>query len=262
MIPKIIHYCWFSNDPLPKEAQRCIDSWKKYLPDYQIRKWTLKDFDVESVAFTKEALEQRKWAYLTDYVRHYALYNYGGLYMDSDVLVLKNLNSLMTGDFVSAVEYHPGKEQIPVIKQRIDKNGKRTTDEIRVPGIGVQAAILAAIPHHELNRDCMDFYHNCSLQEVLAKKYTAPIVISHIAEKLGFVYLNKKQNLDKNVVLFPAKVFANYNQVAKDSYAVHCCAGSWVKKNFKQRIVDCLRMNKLVGKLFSFLFVKKPDDLY
>ncbi len=89
MIPKIIHYCWLSSEPYPEKIQNCIDSWKKILPDYEIKLWNMNNFDINSIDFVKEACSVKKWAFASDYIRLYALYNYGGIYLDSDVLIKK-----------------------------------------------------------------------------------------------------------------------------------------------------------------------------
>ena len=101
MIPKIIHYCWFGGNPLPEEAKKCIDSWKKFLPEYEIKEWNESNFDVESIPYTKEAYEAKKWAFVSDYVRFWVLYNYGGLYFDTDVEVIKPIDDIISrGNFM------------------------------------------------------------------------------------------------------------------------------------------------------------------
>jgi hypothetical protein len=250
MIPKIIHYCWFSKDPLPSDAVRCIESWKKHMPNYQIRKWTLDDFDVNEVAFTKDALDQRKWAYLTDYVRHYALYNFGGVYMDSDVLVFKSFDPLLTENFISSVECHPGPQEAIELKKRIDSAYCRNSTEIKVPGIGVQAAVLCASPGHILNKKCMDFYKSITLAEVLEKHYTAPTVIAYNSEQFGFVYRDVDQSLNESIKFYSSAVFGNFNQYSKKSFAIHCCAGSWVEKGFKEKFKDFLKQNLFTRNLY------------
>lgn len=95
MIPKIIHYCWFGRSPLPAEAKRCIESWKKFLPDYEIKEWNEDVFDIYSNTYVKEAYENHKFAFVTDYVRLYALMTEGGIYMDTDVEVLKSYDSFL-----------------------------------------------------------------------------------------------------------------------------------------------------------------------
>ena len=89
MIPKIIHYCWFGGNPLPKLAQKCLDSWKKYFPDYEIKEWNEQNFDVEQNAYAKYCYEQKMWAYLSDYVRLAVVEREGGLYFDTDVEVVR-----------------------------------------------------------------------------------------------------------------------------------------------------------------------------
>jgi mannosyltransferase OCH1-like enzyme len=88
MIPKTIHYCWFGKGQLPDLAIKCITSWKKYLPDYEIKLWNEENFDVNAIPYVKEAYFSRKFAFVTDYVRLFALYTEGGVYMDTDVEIL------------------------------------------------------------------------------------------------------------------------------------------------------------------------------
>lgn len=95
MIPKVIHYCWFGRNPLPPLAEKCIDSWKKYLPDYEIKEWNEDNFDVNAIAYTKEAYEAKKYAFVSDYARFWILYNYGGIYFDTDVEVIKPMDDLI-----------------------------------------------------------------------------------------------------------------------------------------------------------------------
>src|SRR5699024_8907222 len=95
MIPKIIHYCWFGGNELSKTTKVCINSWKKKLPDYKIIEWNESNFDINSNQYVKEAYQAGRYAFVTDYVRLYVLYHYGGIYMDTDVEVLKSLDSFL-----------------------------------------------------------------------------------------------------------------------------------------------------------------------
>ena len=95
MIPKIIHLCWLSGDAYPPMIQTCIDSWKRHLPDYEIRVWDTKRFDVNSTLWTRQAFEVKKYAFAADYIRLYALYHEGGIYLDSDVLVYRSFDNLL-----------------------------------------------------------------------------------------------------------------------------------------------------------------------
>ena len=104
MIPKIIHYCWFGGNPLDKKSKKCIASWKKYCPDYEIVEWNENNFDINSNQYVKEAYEAKKWAFVTDYVRLYALYHVGGIYMDTDVEVIKKIDPFLSNVAFSGYE--------------------------------------------------------------------------------------------------------------------------------------------------------------
>lgn len=106
VIPKIIHYCWFGGKPLPEEAKKCIDSWKKYLPDYEIKEWNESNFDINSIAYTAEAYEARKYAFVSDYARYKILYEHGGIYFDTDVEVIAPMDDLLAkGPFMGQEDY-------------------------------------------------------------------------------------------------------------------------------------------------------------
>ena len=94
-IPKIIHYCWFGGNPLPDIVQKCIESWKKYCPDYEIIKWDESNFDVNCCDYAKEAYEAKKWAFVSDYCRFYVLNKQGGIYLDTDVELIKPIDNLL-----------------------------------------------------------------------------------------------------------------------------------------------------------------------
>ena len=96
MIPKIIHYCWFGRNPLPSLAIKCIASWKKYLPDYEIKEWNEDNFDVDVIPFTKEAYAAKKYAFVSDYARFKILYEEGGLYFDTVVEVIRPLDDIIS----------------------------------------------------------------------------------------------------------------------------------------------------------------------
>lgn len=104
MIPKIIHYCWFGGADKPKLFKKCLASWRKFCPDYEIREWNEDNFDVASCPYVKEAYEAKKWAFVSDYARFKVLYEYGGIYLDTDVELLKNLDGLLSNPFTGFEE--------------------------------------------------------------------------------------------------------------------------------------------------------------
>ena len=105
-IPKIIHYCWLSGDPYPEKIAKCIATWKEILPDYEIILWDTNKFDINSNLWVKQAFENKRYAFAADYIRLYAVYNYGGIYLDSDVEVIKTFNPLLK------LPYFVGRESI------------------------------------------------------------------------------------------------------------------------------------------------------
>lgn len=214
------------------------------MPDWQVVRWSTKNFDINSVTLVKQAYEAKKWAFAADYIRIYALYHRGGVYLDSDVMLYGSLEPLLTADFVSAVEYHPSYEELQQNKKLrlIDKEGKHIGAGMKVYGIGVQAALLASVEHHPLLSDILGFYEQTSLEEILTNRFTAPTVIAYHCEKYGFVYKDIEQKLNASIMLYPTKVIGNYDQKGKESIAIHHCAGSWTKKTLKNRIAK--RLNK------------------
>lgn len=101
MIPKVIHYCWFGGNPLPEDAKKCIASWKKYFPDYEIKECNESNFDVNCCPYVKGAYEQKKYAFVSDYARFWVLYKEGGVYFDTDVEVIRNMDHIIdAGNFM------------------------------------------------------------------------------------------------------------------------------------------------------------------
>ena len=94
-IPKVIHYCWFGGNPLPKSAKKCIDSWKKYCPDYKIIRWDESNFDINCTPYCEKLYNEKRWAFLSDYARLKIIYENGGIYFDTDVELVKPLDDLL-----------------------------------------------------------------------------------------------------------------------------------------------------------------------
>lgn len=228
-IPKLIHYVWFGGEK-PQSVIDCIDSWKKNLPDYEIKCWNDKNFDVNSVRWVKEAIEMKKWSLASDYIRHYALYTEGGIYMDTDVKVFKSLDEFLHWDFFTSIEYHPNHFERIGINQ-VDKNGHVIPPNQYVGGYGLLAAMIASKKGLPFIKECMDFFGNRPfIQEdgSLFTKIINPAVMADIATRYGFVYQNKDQLLPGNMMIYNASVFASNTRLrTKDSYSMHFADGSW-----------------------------------
>lgn len=232
MIPKIIHYCWLSKDPLPMEVRECMASWKKHLPDWTIKHWGMNEFDVNSVPFVAEAVAARKWAFAADYIRVYALYHEGGVYLDSDVLVRKNMDFALENRAFSAVEFFPQHAEEALVSGLIDVEGNKLVPEAKVHGIQVQAAIIGAEKGHPFFKECLEYYNarhfSAGDDGIPAEDQISPIVFAGIAEKYGFKYCDREQNLSEGFKLYPSRLFTPQPWMMKpEAVAVHCCNASW-----------------------------------
>lgn len=137
MIPKVIHYCWFGRNPLPESAIRCINSWRKFFPDYEIKEWNEDNFDVNIIPYTAEAYNAKKYAFVSDYARFWILYRYGGLYFDTDVEVIKPMDDIIArGPFMG-----------------IEVEARGATAPAVAPGLG-----LGANPGLGLYKEILDYY--------------------------------------------------------------------------------------------------------
>ena len=230
MIPKKIHYCWLSNDPFPRKIRKCMDTWRKMLPDYEFKLWNPHNFDINSVPFVKQAYEQRKWAFAADYIRMYALYHEGGVYLDSDVKVLKPLDSLLNHGFMSSLEYHPTQIEKDGSRAMIDADGHRIKEGF-VSGIQIQAAVMGAEKGNRFIADVLDWYQTHDFinpDGSLLTNVVSPMIYAQVAEKYGFMYKDQDQPLQDDVMIYRSEIFAgNKHEVTPASYAVHLCAHSW-----------------------------------
>lgn len=257
MIPKIIHWCWLSGDPLPEKIQRCVDSWSKYLPDYSIKCWTTENFDVHSVPYVEEAYNQCKWAFCADYIRAYALYYEGGIYLDSDVQVLKTFDEFLCHDFFSSVEYIPDNVECFRVKEKcLNSDGTRKESVPYVQGIGIQAAIMGSVKGHSYMKSCLDYYRNIHFR--MNKGYdnmaiVAPNIYALNAERYGFKYKNEDQSLEDGIMIYKDEVFCIPEFANQRTHAIHLVAHSWYNPTSMQKIYSYLAQCKLLKKMFDKL---------
>jgi mannosyltransferase OCH1-like enzyme len=234
MIPKKIHYCWLSGEKKPMLIKKCIESWQKIMPDYEVKLWDTSNFEIKSNNFVYEAYKEKKWAFVCDYIRLWALYNEGGVYLDSDVSVLKSFNEFLSYDFFSAVEYHNHIIKRENSGQYLNSDGSRKKGAANVPGIGMQAAVFGCASGHQFVKACMDYYenHHFVLENgSLNNKIIAPDIYARMAEKFGFKYKNEKQELRENMMIFPNDVFSgSIKQSSENTFAIHFGYGSWRQK--------------------------------
>lgn len=207
MIPKKIHYCWFGGNPLPPLAVKCIESWKKYLPDYEIKEWNEDNFDLNFNDYVREAYEAKKWAFITDVVRLYALVTEGGIYMDTDVEVLKPLDSLLGYDAVSGFE-----------------------TETRIP-----TGLMACQKRHPLFEELLHDYEGINFKRLDGSLDMTTNVtrIMNTCFKYGFTPNNTKQTI-AGFTLLPKEYLCpkDYKtqkvEITDNTLTIHHFDGSWV----------------------------------
>ena len=200
------------------------------MPDYEIKRWSVKNFDVNAVPYVREAFEARKWAFAADYIRMYALYTEGGIYLDSDVKILKPFDDFLDNSFFSSMEYHPTQVEKDGSAQYIDQDGHRIADKF-ISGIQIQAAVMGAEKGCPFVGEVLDWYqdkHFVRVDGSMATDVLSPYIYARIAEKHGFVYKDIDQQLDGRMHIYPSEIFAgNKHEVTPRSYAIHYCAHSW-----------------------------------
>ena len=219
-IPKIIHYCWFGGKPHPELIQECISSWRKYCPDYEIIQWDETNFDISSNQFVAEAYAAGKWAFVSDYVRLYALFHYGGIYLDTDVELFKPLDCFLSNSAFTGFEAHDS----PV------------------------TAIMGCAKGYTLFGEMLEYYQNRSFfkdgeMDLLPNTY----IITDYLVKRGIILNGKQQTISgctvyPEIVFCPNNILRLFNKYSRKTYCVHHFVGSWganpvtAKRTFPQRM--------------------------
>lgn len=237
MIPKIIHYCWFGGKPLPPLAQECIASWKRFLPDYEIREWNESNFDVNSIPYTAEAYKQKKYAFVSDYARFWIMYHYGGLYFDTDVEIITPIDDVIAKGAFMGFE--------------IDPDGNNTPGYY-APGycFGVNLGLgFGADKGHAFMKSMMDYYQQLSFS--ITKHPWTKTIVAYTTEELCKLGLENKKGIQAvgGITIYPREYFAPINVISnrlhlsKNTRTIHRYMGSWTKSGqepFRNRIKNLI----------------------
>lgn len=213
MIPKRIHYCWFGRNEKPKLAVKCINSWRKYCPDYEIVEWNEDNFDINLNEYTKMCYKQKKYAFLSDYLRLLIVEKYGGIYFDTDVEVISSFDDLLDNEAFFGFE----------------------NDEYVNTGVG-----FGAEPENEIVRQMI-----CEYEQLIDGTHGTigcPILNTEALVRQGMIRNGKMQNI-KGAVIYPIDYFNPYNDATgvlkktNNSHSIHWYAKSWMSKGIILRSV-------------------------
>ena len=209
-IPKKIHYCWFGGNPLPKSAIKCMNTWKKYCPDYEIIEWNESNFDIGCNEYCQAMSEQKKWAFLTDYVRLKIIYENGGIYLDTDVQVIKSLDNLLKNGAYMGVE----------------NTGLVAT------GLG-----FAAEAGHLFIRKNMEYYEKLTdFKEIRSCPWITTELLGEYGYKRGCQDIQHIAGL----IIYPEEYLCPKNErtgltkITKNTYSIHQFDASWFEESWKK----------------------------
>lgn len=238
MIPKVIHYCWFGRNPLPKSALKCIESWKKYMPDYEIKEWNEDNFDVNRIPYTAEAYRLKKYAFVSDYARFWILYNYGGLYFDTDVEIIKKMDRIVdAGPFIGC--------------ERISNPEEMPADLGVNAGLGLGAP--AGLPFF---KTALDYYHQSHylLADGSVSKENVVTIVSDLLSERGLKNIPEIQEV-AGIKIYPKEYFCPLSNLSKElkitsnTYSIHWYDGTWLSG--KSKLAQFIKM-KLGEGFFDF----------
>ncbi len=228
MIPKVIHYCWFGNNPHTKEMEEYIKSWRKYCPDYKIIEWNESNFDITSHPFVKSAYDAKAWAFVSDYARLKIIYEYGGIYLDTDVELIKSLDSLLENQAYIGIE---------------------AQDWLCNTGLG-----FGAEKHNVVIKKMLDKYDEVVFENDKKNTLACPFLNTEVIQSFGYKSLNSIQNLNQ-ITVYPPRYFDPYPSggsseimLCDETISIHHYSASWGSK--KSRIKR--RIAKLIGPQLSF----------
>ena len=231
MIPKVIHYCWFGGKKLPDDVLKCIESWKKYAPEYEIIEWNENNYDVNVCTYVKEAF---MWAFVSDFARYDILYKYGGIYFDTDVQMIKSIDDIV--------------DKGPFMGFECKKDEK--TEWLVNPGIGI-----AAYPGMDLYRRIIDFYKNQKfiLEDNTLNPLTVCDYTTNILKADGLKPQNTIQKID-GIYIYPTEYFCPKNyftgelDITDNTRTIHHYTSSWLSEQELKAHNFEIAMQKKVGK--------------
>ncbi|WAC42073.1 glycosyltransferase family 32 protein [Pedobacter sp. SL55] len=213
MIPKIIHYCWFGRGEMPKLALDCLASWKKFLPEYEIKLWNEDNFDFGSYKYAADAYKERKFAFVSDVCRLYVLKEFGGLYLDTDVEFIKPFPD----QFLADIAFTGFEDQL------------------------VSAGVIGSVKNGEWVSNLLSLYHTKSFYKTDGSLDVNPItemMTDHLGKEKGVLANNTYQKVTGYCTIYPSEYFYPKSwktlkmNITPNTYCIHHFAGSWIDHNY------------------------------
>ncbi len=216
MIPKIIHYCWFGRNPLPKSAVKCIESWKLFFPDFELKEWNEDNFDINIIPYTREAYNAKKYAFVSDFARFWILHNEGGLYFDTDVEVVRDMHPIVEKGPFMGFELNP----INNLNRKMRVN----------PGLG-----LGVEAGHHFYKEMIDLYSNMHWVSYNDSNKEMPTVVDYTTSMLidkGLKEINSQQKIEGihiylEDVFCPISIADGKLRITENTCAIHWFDQSW-----------------------------------
>lgn len=242
MIPKIIHYFWQSDRPMPAKLQACIDSWHEYCPDFEFRCWTGDSLGDATPLWVRQALEHKKFAFAADFMRYYALYNFGGIYMDTDVELLRPFGSLLDAPYLMGRETH---------------------------GDNVESGFLAVSKGHPFVKAMLDYYSGRPFvkPDGSLDMRGLPDTFKEVAARKGFSWLDVETPAEitadrQTICILPADYFSPISlqtyalvNLTPRTVAIHHFVGSWKPKSHKIKRA----MQRFLGPRITMAIIRVKD---
>lgn len=235
MIPKVIHYIWIGGNPLPKIAKKCIESWKKFCPDYKIKRWDETNLDINKYQFAKDAYAAKKFAFVSDVFRTEILYNEGGIYVDIDVEFLKNIEETI-GNYDCVIGFE--------------------TSNLINPGV-----FIATKPQNKDLLEILEIYKNTKFDVNNLMKLTVCEMFTSHYENQGLKRENKTQQIGQTKIysseyFSPIDIVTNKKHITKNTHSIHLYNSSWYTP--KQKVLNTFKriLNRLTFGLAGKLYFK------
>lgn len=229
MIPKIIHYCWFGHNKLPNDTKRYIQTWMKYCPDYEIKEWNESNFDINCCKFIRQAYDSRAWAFVSDYARLKIVYEHGGIYLDTDVELLKNLDFLLDNSFFASIG------QI---------------ENLCATGLG-----YGAEAGNPVVKRMMEIYESMDFDLEKKEEIACPYINDSVIKSFGYKTSDEVVKVNGMTILPPRYMDPlspgdSKNLLCDDTISIHHYSASWTSRpnRLKRKIFDAVgqeRINKI-----------------